>query len=126
MTTPDQDHWQRARERLRAEVGDEVFTSWFARMDLEAVEAETIKLSVATRFLKSWIQSHYAERLMACLQAEFASVSRIEITVRSGVLRTMPPKAKLAEQPATIREPKSIGNEIRTPATPISAAQEAP
>ena len=57
-------------------------------MELEAAEGDTIKLSVATRFLKSWIQSHYAERLLACLQAEFASVSRIEITVRSGVLRT--------------------------------------
>jgi chromosomal replication initiator protein len=125
MTTPDQDRWQRARERLRAEVGEEVFTSWFARMELEAAEGDTLKLSVATRFLKSWIQSHYAERLMACLQAEFASVSRIEITVRSGVLRTMPPKTKLAEQTATVREPKSTGIEVRTPATPISAAHEA-
>src|SRR6266436_5805174 len=125
MTTPDQDRWQRARERLRAEVGDEVFTSWFARMELEAVEGDTVKLSVATRFLKSWIQSHYAERLMACLQAEFGSVSRIEITVRSGVLRTLPPKSKVAEQPATIREPRGAGTEILNPAAPISVAHEA-
>src|SRR5258708_25769776 len=110
MTTPDQERWQRARERLRAEVGEEVFTSWCARMEVEAVEGDTVKLSVATRFLKSWIQSHYAERLMACLQAEFGSVSRIEITVRSGVLRTMPPK-KVAEQATAIREPKGAGLE---------------
>ena len=125
MTTPDQERWQRARERLRAEVGDEVFTSWFARMELEAVEGDTVKLSVATRFLKSWIQSHYAERLMACLQAEFGSVSRIEITVRSGVLRPIQPKTKLAEQPAPIREPKGQGTEMRHPVAPVSAAHEA-
>jgi chromosomal replication initiator protein len=125
MTTPDQERWQRARERLRAEVGDEVFSSWFARMELEAVEGDTVKLSVATRFLKSWIQSHYAERLMACLQAEVGSVSRIEITVRSGVLRPMQPKSKLAEQAAPIREPKGHGTEIRSPVAPISAAHEA-
>src|SRR5204863_5477157 len=116
---------KRARERLRAEVGEEVFSSWFARMEVEAAEGDTIKLSVATRFLKSWIQSHYAERLMACLQAEFASVLRIEITVRSGVLRTLPPKTKLAEQPITLREPKGTGTEVRTPAAPMSAAHEA-
>ena len=125
MTTPDQERWQRARERLRAEVGDEVFTSWFARMELEAVEGDTVKLSVATRFLKSWIQSHYAERLMACLQAELGSVSRIEITVRSGALRQMQPKTKQAEQPAPIREIKGPGAEIRHPVAPISAAHEA-
>jgi len=125
MTTPDQDRWQRVRERLRAEVGDEVFVSWFARMELEAVDGDTVKLSVATRFLKSWIQSHYAERLMACLQAEFPSVSRIEITVRSGVLRTLPTKAKLAEPAAAIRELKGAGPEVRSPAAPISAAHEA-
>ena len=29
-----------------------------------------MRLSVPTRFLKSWIQSHYAERVLACWQAE--------------------------------------------------------
>ena len=39
-------------------------------MDLEGIEGETVKLSVPTRFLKSWIQSHYTERVLACWQAE--------------------------------------------------------
>ena len=47
--------WTRVKGRLRAEVGEAVYTSWFARMELEAVEADTAKISVPTRFLKSWI-----------------------------------------------------------------------
>lgn len=47
--------WTRVRSRLRAEVGDDVYSSWFARMDLEAIEEGTVRLSVPTRFLKSWI-----------------------------------------------------------------------
>src|SRR5215510_8824303 len=62
MTSMDQDRWTRVKERLRAEVGDDVYSSWFARMELDGNEADTVKLSVPTRFLKSWIQSHYAER----------------------------------------------------------------
>ena len=58
------------KERLRAEVGEDIYSSWFARMDLEAMEDGTVRLSVPTRFLKSWIQSHYAERVLACWQAE--------------------------------------------------------
>jgi len=103
MTSPDQDRWSRVKERLRAEVGDDVFSSWFARMEVESIEGDTVKLSVPTRFLKSWIQSHYAEKLMACWQAEFPAVTRIELTVRSAVLRTLIPKAKPPEM-ATSRQ----------------------
>ena len=70
MSNGEQENWSRVKERLRAEVGDDVYSSWFARMDLEAIEEGSVRLSVPTRFLKSWIQSHYAERVLACWQAQ--------------------------------------------------------
>src|SRR5882757_8988564 len=91
MSDEDQGGWIRVRSRLRAEVGDDVYSSWFARMDLEAMEDATVRLSVPTRFLKSWIQSHYAERVLACWQAQDDKVSRIELIVRSAVLRSTVP-----------------------------------
>ncbi|HEY5215351.1 MAG TPA: chromosomal replication initiator protein DnaA [Pseudolabrys sp.] len=91
MSNVEQDGWTRVRGRLRAEVGDDVYSSWFARMDLEAIEEGTVRLSVPTRFLKSWIQSHYAERVLACWQAEDTKVGRIELIVRSAVLRSAVP-----------------------------------
>src|SRR5665213_3175462 len=94
MTNADQDGWSRVKGRLRAEVGDDVYSSWFARMDLEAIEEGTVRLSVPTRFLKSWIQSHYAERVLACWQAEQNQVGRIELIVRSAVLRSAIAKPK--------------------------------
>ncbi len=66
------EHWTRVRDRLRAEVGDNVYSSWFARMDLEGIEGETVKLSVPTRFLKSWIASHYTEKVMSLLAGRAA------------------------------------------------------
>ena len=30
--------WSRVRTRIRAAVGEEVFTSWFARLELEEIE----------------------------------------------------------------------------------------
>jgi chromosomal replication initiator protein len=97
MSNAEQEGWARVKGRLRAEVGDDVYSSWFARMDLEAIEEGTVRLSVPTRFLKSWIQSHYAERVLACWQAEQAQVGRIELIVRSAVLRSniVKPKAEL-------------------------------
>ena len=94
MTSMDQDRWSRVKGRLRAEIGDDVYSSWFARMDMEGIEEGTVRLSVPTRFLKSWIQSHYAERVLACWQAEETKVNRVELTVRSAVLRTVAAKPK--------------------------------
>jgi chromosomal replication initiator protein len=128
MTTMDQERWTRVKERLRAEVGDDVYSSWFARMELDGGEGETVKLSVPTRFLKSWIQSHYAEKVLACWQAEQPDFSRIELTVRSPVIKTVPPKVKPVEMPVTPREAREIkinGHELRNNAGPISAVHEA-
>src|SRR5574337_144969 len=93
MSNADQDSWSRVKERLRAEVGDDVYSSWFARMDLEAIEDGTVRLSVPTRFLKSWIQSRYAERVLACWQAVEVDVRCIELLVRSAA-RPGPVKPK--------------------------------
>ena len=94
MSNAELEGWTRVRGRLRAEVGDDVYSSWFARMDLEAIEDGSVRLSVPTRFLKSWIQSHYAERVLACWQSEDTKVGRIELIVRSAVLKsTVPPKS---------------------------------
>ena len=80
---PRQRHtrWRRVKERLRAEVGEDVFQSWFTRMELEGIDDITARLSVPTRFLKSWIQSHYVDRLLGCWQQENSNVTRIELSV---------------------------------------------
>jgi chromosomal replication initiator protein len=123
----DQDSWTRVRDRLRAEVGDDIYSSWFARMELDGSDGETVKLSVPTRFLKSWIQSHYAERVLACWQAEQPGFSRIELTVRSAVIRTLPPKLKPVDAPAAARDThgKMNGTDLRHAVGPISAVHDA-
>jgi chromosomal replication initiator protein len=96
MSNADQESWSRVKDRLRAEVGEDVFSSWFARMDLEAIEDGTVRLSVPTRFLKSWIQSHYAEKVLACWQAVNGKIVRVELIVRSAVRASaVKPKVEL-------------------------------
>ena len=124
MTSMDQERWLRVKDRLRIEVGEDIYSSWFARMELDAVEVETIKLSVPTRFLKSWIQSHYAEKLLACWQSEQPATTRIELTVRSAAIRPLTPKPKLAEAIPPMREGKANGHEPRGLPPPISTVHE--
>ncbi|MGD9924988.1 MAG: chromosomal replication initiator protein DnaA [Pseudorhodoplanes sp.] len=128
MTSLEQERWSRVKGRLKAEVGEDIFSSWFARMDLECVEKDTARLSVPTRFLKSWIQSHYSDRVLRCWQAEERCVQRIELTVRTAAIKAPPARPRMEEQPEPAREPKADrlnGAELRLSPAPVSAAHEA-
>ncbi|MBI3701261.1 MAG: chromosomal replication initiator protein DnaA [Afipia sp.] len=84
--------WERVKERLRASVGEDVYTSWFARIDLEVVGTDCVRMSVPTKFLKSWIQAHYSDLVLTCWQAELPQLKRIDLTVRGAVRCPPPPK----------------------------------
>jgi chromosomal replication initiator protein len=75
--------WKRVCRRLRTELGEDIFTAWFARLELHEVNASAARLSVPTKFLKSWIHSHYIDRILVALSAEIAGVERLIIDVRS-------------------------------------------
>jgi chromosomal replication initiator protein len=83
-----QDEWGRVKKRLKAELGEDVFTSWFTRVDLERCANGTVHLSVPTRFLKNWLQGRYRDRLILLCRDEFESVTDIEFTVRGAIRPT--------------------------------------
>ena len=75
--------WARVTVRVRAGLGEDVFNSWFGSLQLEDFEAGRARLSVSTRFLKSWIESHYQIKLIQALGAELEGVTAVEISSRS-------------------------------------------
>lgn len=74
--------WRRIQSRLRAELGDDVFTSWFGRVELEGYDGRVVQVSVPTKFLRNWLQSHYSDRLLACCGTELSGANRLEFRVR--------------------------------------------
>ena len=78
------DAWMRCCKRLRTELGEDVFSSWFGSLKLESVAAGRASFTISTRFLKSWIESHYQDKILAALEAEIGDVSALLISVRSG------------------------------------------
>ena len=81
--TSVRDGWARVKRRLRAELGEDVFTSWLARLELDHVSRGCAQLSVPTRFLKSWIEAHYLDRVVSTFRSERAEVASVAIVVRS-------------------------------------------
>jgi chromosomal replication initiator protein len=75
--------WAKTTVRLRASLGEDVFGSWFGSLRLEEYSAGRARLSVSTRFLKSWLEAHYIEKVIQALDAELVGVQSIEIYARS-------------------------------------------
>ncbi len=127
MANIEQDRWSRVKGRLRSSVGEDVFSSWFARMDLESVQSESVQMSVPTRFLKSWIQAHYAERVLSCWQAEMPQVHRVDVTVRTAMRCVAPVKeATTVEAKRNERTDHRPPADLRAFATaPVSASHDA-
>ena len=96
------ERWTKSCRRLRAELGEAVFSAWFARLELDRIEDDVAYLSVPTNFLKTWIQSHYVDKLTATLSAEVPEVKRCVVALRSS---SRPMAAKLAEPVETASEP---------------------
>ena len=105
-STPDfAEAWDRVKRRLRADLGEDVFSSWFGRLELVEIVDGTVHLSVPTRFLKSWIQSHYIDRVRQLVAEELQGARDIELSVRSA-LQKMPSRSKpMADTPSSVARP---------------------
>lgn len=104
----DTSPWPRVRERLREEIGEEKFSSWFARMELDALRGESVQLSVPTRFLKSWIQENYLPRISELFADETGAQRRVDLNVRSAVARPVALKPAMRRDAPAERTPPRL------------------
>ncbi|GAB4537971.1 MAG: chromosomal replication initiator protein DnaA [Roseibium sp.] len=96
------DQWDRVKKELRNELGDDVFSNWFGRVNHEETTGDAVRLSVPTRFLKNWIQSNYEKQLVGLWKREKVDIERIELTVR-GALRPRQISTGNTPKPITAR-----------------------
>lgn len=71
--------WARVRTALREEFGENAYRSWLKPLTLEAVDGDTVHLSVPTRFMRNWIESQYGNRLTALWSAEFPTIRQVAV-----------------------------------------------
>ncbi len=75
------DTWKTIYKSFRAEFGETVFRSWLKPMTLQAYYHNTLEVSVPTRFMRDWIQTHYAKRILELCAGANAEIKRLEVVV---------------------------------------------
>jgi chromosomal replication initiator protein len=82
--------FKRVNSQLKARLGNEVYSSWFGRMKLAEISKGSVRLSVPTAFLRSWINGHYLDTITELWKDADPSVLKVEIIVRSATRTAKP------------------------------------
>lgn len=71
-----------AGDLLSKRLGEIEFRCWFKRVQFDAIEGNTLRLSVPSAAVKKWLTDHYQEAIIACWQKMQAmKIDRVEMTV---------------------------------------------
>ena len=73
--------WKKVHGEMRQEFGEAIFRSWLKPMTLQAYYHGTMEISVPTRFMRDWIQTHYAERIQAMCNSANEDVRKVQFVV---------------------------------------------
>jgi chromosomal replication initiator protein len=100
--------FERVSARLKAQVGPDVFASWFGRLKIHSMSKSLVRLSVPTTFLKSWINNRYLDLITNLFQQEDAEILKVEILVRTATrgVRIGVAEDAVIEQPAPQAQPR--------------------
>jgi chromosomal replication initiator protein len=72
----------KVRAMLKAQLGEDIYSSWFNAMEFDEFDGRVVKVSVPVKFLRTWIQAHYSDQLLAACKAEFKTAERVEVVWR--------------------------------------------
>jgi len=93
---------------MRAEFGETAYRSWLKPLTLDSVLNGTVRLLVPTRFMRTWIESQYSERIGDLWRAENANVKSVEISLAGN-------RACKPELPEVVESPAVADAEISAP-----------
>ncbi|WP_246666159.1 chromosomal replication initiator protein DnaA [Aquamicrobium sp. LC103] len=82
--------FERVNTQLRARLGNDVYSSWFGRMQLAETSKGLVRLSVPTAFLRQWINGHYLDTICDLWKQSAPEVLKVEIVVRSATRNIRP------------------------------------
>jgi chromosomal replication initiation ATPase DnaA len=123
MTAFEQECWSRVRPRLRAAVGEAVWSTWMRSLDVVAIDTVKATLSVPNRGVQSWIDAHHMGDVLTAWQAEIPEIGEVSV-----ILRT--PLSHLIEKPSaaapvagceSMLTPAVLPPQIEQPAPSLSA-----
>ena len=109
--------WKKVHGDMRGEFGEAIFRSWLKPLTLQAFYHGTMEVSVPTRFMRDWIQNHYADRILAMCSESSDEIKRLQIVVVQNAILDDEPQAETTKTPAKANE--NLQNELAEISSPL-------
>ena len=74
-------NWEIVQQKLKESYGLDVYKSWIQNVEAKGIDFASLILTVKTRFVRDWIVSHYADKILDHYQKLDNSVSRIQFEI---------------------------------------------
>ena len=74
-------NWNEVLEKSKKTLGTDTYESWIKNVDLKKEFNDYVVLSVPTRFVRDWIVSRYADKLLDLIKVFKKSIQRIEFLI---------------------------------------------
>ena len=74
-------NWSEVQLKLKEVYGIDVYKSWIQNVEAKDIHHNSLTLIVKTRFVRDWIVSHYADKILDFFQKLDSSVTRIQFEI---------------------------------------------
>ena len=74
-------NWNFVQQKLKEIYGIDVFRNWIENVEAKGIEQSSLILTVKTRFVRDWIVSHYADKILDHYQKLDNTISRIQFEI---------------------------------------------
>ena len=74
-------NWNEVLEKLKKNFGNDIYESWLKNISLKKEFNHYIVLSAPTRFIRDWIVSRYADKILDIIKTFKKSIQRIEFFI---------------------------------------------
>tara|TARA_B100000029_G_scaffold81604_1_gene72546 strand:+ start:8159 stop:9547 length:1389 start_codon:yes stop_codon:yes gene_type:complete len=76
--------WNEVLEKFKKTFGNDVYESWIKNIQLKKEFNHYVVLSAPTRFVRDWIVSRYADKILDIIRGFKKSIQRIEFLIEAG------------------------------------------
>jgi len=81
-------NWNETLEKLKKTFGSDVYESWIKNVNLKKEFNHYVILSVPTRFVRDWIVSRYADKILDVIKTFKKSIQRLEFSIEENQEKT--------------------------------------
>jgi len=74
-------NWTETLEKLKKTFGSDIYESWIKNLNLKKEFNHYVILSVPTRFVRDWIVSRYADKILDVIKSQKRSIQRLEFSI---------------------------------------------